>query len=157
MGKTTLFLSGVPTEPDVNTLINAYGLTPDPAATIPYADVAALIGVTVESHRFRTVTSAWRKALRPVRLIARDGAFRVATAKDRVGLVDTYSRRATTAVSEALDTAHHTDRSALTPRESQRIDKRTRIFSAMRFAALAEAKKSAVPKLAAVSEEAQAS
>lgn len=56
-------VNGVPTDPDVNTLIEAFG-EPLVGTTIAYADVAKLIGVSVRSGRWNTVTQRWRKRLR---------------------------------------------------------------------------------------------
>lgn len=52
--------SGMPTSPDVELIRENY---PDlqVGTRIPYEDISALIGVGVETMRFRSVTNAWRK------------------------------------------------------------------------------------------------
>lgn len=85
-----LFFGGVPTEPDVKKLIDAYGV-PQPGM-IPYADVAAVIGLDPKSTRWRSVTDAWRFRLRrenniEVRAIPGMG-FKVLTEQERIP--DTY-------------------------------------------------------------------
>lgn len=56
-----VFFGGVPTDPEVRQLRDAY---PDadlqPGAVIPYDDAAAVIGSPKDSARFRTVTTRWR-------------------------------------------------------------------------------------------------
>jgi len=62
MSKDNIFFGGVPTEPEVRRLREAYpdaSLTPD--VTIPYEDAAHIIGCRASSTRFRTVTDRWRK------------------------------------------------------------------------------------------------
>lgn len=56
------FFGGVPTAGDVKKLLEAF---PDPEVgeVIPYARVAEIIKVDSASNRFRTVTTAWRRAV----------------------------------------------------------------------------------------------
>lgn len=62
MNNSGLFLGGVPTEPDVKKLIEAFPtLKPDDVVT--HEEIAAIIGDTHRSSRFRTVVEAWRRAL----------------------------------------------------------------------------------------------
>lgn len=53
---------GLPTGPEVSILKQSY---PDPQVgdRIPYAEVAAIIGRAPNTHRFRSVTNAWRRYL----------------------------------------------------------------------------------------------
>jgi hypothetical protein len=62
MGVGTMWSGGVPTEPDVKRLLEAF---PDikPGDTVRYTDVAAIIQVDPKSSRFRSVTFTWRKRL----------------------------------------------------------------------------------------------
>lgn len=60
--KTNLFFGGVPTGADVNKLTEHYPLEQmTTGAMFSYDDVSAVIGTSVRSHRFNTVTSMWRK------------------------------------------------------------------------------------------------
>lgn len=57
-----LFFGGIPTEPDVRALREAYPEKDMKTGTlIPYADVAKLIHCDKDSSRFHTVTSRWRR------------------------------------------------------------------------------------------------
>lgn len=56
-----LFRGGVPTGVDVDALMKH--IEPMAGQSISYDDVAAVIKVSPDSNRFRTVTAAWRKRL----------------------------------------------------------------------------------------------
>lgn len=59
--KATPFFGGVPTEPEVRALRDAYPDSEMKAGTvIPYEDVEKVIGSKKESNRFRCVTARWR-------------------------------------------------------------------------------------------------
>lgn len=75
-----IFRGGVPTGPDVQILIDAFDA--NPGDEISHVDVAIAIGVTVQSSRFLTVTTAWRKRLfrdRRLQVKSEGGVFRVLT------------------------------------------------------------------------------
>lgn len=57
-----VFRGGVPIYPDLKRLLDRYA-TPDEGASIGYDDIASVIGASPSSSRFRTVVSAWRRAL----------------------------------------------------------------------------------------------
>jgi alkylated DNA nucleotide flippase Atl1 len=87
MSKTGLFLGGVPTEPDVQRLIEA---VPNlkPGDEVPYQDIASTIGEERNSSRYKTVVGRWRKQMRKLhnidmKAIAGFG-FRVLNANERV-------------------------------------------------------------------------
>jgi len=62
--KGKAFFGGVPTEADVNILMNYWDKDSFVSgAVIKYEDVAALLNKPVKSARFKTVTSVWRKKL----------------------------------------------------------------------------------------------
>jgi hypothetical protein len=60
--RTNIFSGGIPTAPDVKTLITTFGI-PAPKTTVTHDDIAKAIGTTTISGRYRTVVNAWRKAL----------------------------------------------------------------------------------------------
>lgn len=60
--KTSLFLSGIPTKPDVDKLRKAFGV-PAEGVVITYAQLSEVIGSDPKSHRFKTVVGHWRKVL----------------------------------------------------------------------------------------------
>lgn len=57
-----VLFNGLPTKIDVDKIIDRYGV-PAEGQLIPYQDIADLISVRVDTGRFRTVTTAWRKRL----------------------------------------------------------------------------------------------
>jgi hypothetical protein len=60
--KDNLFFGGVPTEPDVRALRDAFPEAEmEPGTIIPYERVEALIGAGRKSNRWKTVTEKWRK------------------------------------------------------------------------------------------------
>jgi hypothetical protein len=59
---STIFRGGVPTEPDVRKLMEAFG-EPAPGAVIEHAAVSAAIDVPYQSSRYRTVTARWMRRL----------------------------------------------------------------------------------------------
>jgi hypothetical protein len=60
--KTNLFFGGIPTQADVNKLTEHFPLEQmTTGARFSYADVSALLGTGVRSHRFNTVTTMWRR------------------------------------------------------------------------------------------------
>ena len=62
MSNHSLFIGGVPTEPDVKRLIDAF---PSIASDIEitHAEISKILGVDAKSARYRTITSAWRRLL----------------------------------------------------------------------------------------------
>ena len=56
-----LYFGGVPTDPEVKRLAEAFG-TPDPGL-IPYEQLEAVVDVTRETNRFRTILTRWRRRL----------------------------------------------------------------------------------------------
>lgn len=60
--KQGMYFGGLPTEPDIKKLRDAF---PDdalePGRIIEYSDVAKVIGESVGSNRFKTITSRWRR------------------------------------------------------------------------------------------------
>jgi len=156
MGKAALFLRGVPTEPDVNTLLAAYG-KPAEGVLIAYDDIAQRIGVSPESYRFKTVTAAWRRKLNELYntlLLIEDRAFRVRLPGERVVHAKSKLRSSMRAARVAVDVAQNTVRTGLTQRQVEDLDKVQRVGSTTQLAALSEARKPAPPRLAAVSDKA---
>lgn len=87
MAKHGLFLGGVPTEPDVRRLSEAFPMLKS-GDEVHHEDVAKAIGVEPATGRYKSVTSAWRKHLLKVnnlRLSSIPGVgFRVLDGMDRI-------------------------------------------------------------------------
>jgi len=61
MSDAKVFFAGIPTKIDVNRLLEMWPMKDMKAGDIyEYSDIAEIIGVSVKSTRFRTVTNAWR-------------------------------------------------------------------------------------------------
>jgi len=98
-----LFFGGVPTRMDVERLLAE--ITAEPGTSATYDKVSNLIGVDYKSHRFQSVTIAWRKHLfqtRGLRVLCEAGAFHFLTAPQalQAGLRD--YRRVGRAVGRAI-------------------------------------------------------
>lgn len=60
--KDGIYRGGVPTDPEIRTLREAYPEKDmQPGTVIPYADVEALIGVERGENRWLSITTRWRK------------------------------------------------------------------------------------------------
>jgi hypothetical protein len=85
--ETQKVVTGIPTEPDVRKLMTAFGV-PNEGELLSHESISRVIECDHKSHRYRSVTIAWRKKLQydhNVVLIAeRAYGFRVATPDDRV-------------------------------------------------------------------------
>lgn len=61
MTNTKLFFGGIPTDIEVNKLVEHFG-KPEPA-TIAYADIEPIIGLAGREPRFKSVLTKWRRIL----------------------------------------------------------------------------------------------
>jgi hypothetical protein len=86
MSKATAFFGGVPWEPDVRRLLNAFG-TPKPGL-ITHEKIEAVIDADWRSDRYRGVVGAWRKHLRREMNIDTDAdpgkGIRILTERERI-------------------------------------------------------------------------
>lgn len=63
-GKSNVCFGGIPTEPDVNRLMDAFHIPKmSPGDTIPYSKISDVIGQDKGSRRWTSVTNAWRKKI----------------------------------------------------------------------------------------------
>lgn len=80
MTQSKIFLGGLPTRLDVDRLCDRIAAEPGDVAT--YEDVEALLGLSRDTNRFRTITAAWRRKLereRGVQTECEGGSFRFLT------------------------------------------------------------------------------
>lgn len=62
--KSNVYFGGIPTEPDVNRLMDAFQVQKMAAGDmIPYSKISDVIGQEKESRRWTSVTNAWRKKI----------------------------------------------------------------------------------------------
>lgn len=140
MGKAELFFGGIPTKPDVDKIARrwpTHALTP--GQTIPYREVAEVIGETVRSNRFRSVTNAWRKSVEPGHFIGADGQghFVVMTESDKLALGQAKMKTAGRLVRRSVIVGTMIDVKSLSEEERQahqRLqDRQSKIRAAMQL------------------------
>lgn len=123
MSKSGLFLGGVPTDPDVKRLIEAFPSL-KPGDEISHNDVANVLGVERASGRYRTVTTAWRNHLVKscnIRLRAINGVgYRVMEAMERVTHNVRGLGKGTKIIRRASDDVRRVDATQLS-QEQQRV------------------------------------
>lgn len=116
--------NGMPTGPDVDLLIERFGI-PKPGDRIYYEDVAAATKIIQESPRWWTVMNAWRERLRKEHNIFMDcipkRAFRVVTEDEKVALLaERHFRKAWRQGRKMVDRIMRADRSQLSD-ENKRL------------------------------------
>jgi len=141
---TTIFSGGVPTEPDVKTLMDQYGEIGE-GVTIPWEEISLAINVPCKSSRYRTVVNAWRKRMEKEKgmlLIAINGVgLEVASPSQRVTKAHGYYKQSLRRVKRSTDIADGTDRVRLTDIERRACDYYSKIGGVFRLAAATEQKK----------------
>lgn len=137
-----LFQGGVPTEMDVIAIGRKW---PEMKVgdTVPYADIEALIHVNRRSHRFRTVTTAWRRKHERatgdiVGCNIEHQCFEVLDPSKRVGLAEGKLKTSARAARRSMRVASGTPNEGLTPEELAMRDHIVRRSGAMRIAYEAE-------------------
>lgn len=107
-----IFNGGISTEPEVNALIEKFGV-PEPNAEIPYSEVEKVIGVDRKKSRWASVTTAWRNRLERehnVLLEAVPGeGFRAMTPDDRIVYSGKKYKHGIKAITRALVVVQKTD------------------------------------------------
>lgn len=144
----TLFLGGIPTEPDVKRLRDKYhALTVD--QIIPYADLEASIGSKKGTARFGSVVGAWRKWLFGQHNIILDAikntGFKVANPESRIiGCGDRY-KRGLKQISKSGNIAAQTDSATLSDEQKRLRDHLIKVAALHRTIANTEAKQLRYP------------
>lgn len=119
-----VFFGGLPTDVDVRILREHFGV-PTEGALMPFDDVAALIKTPLGSARFRTVTTAWRKALEREHnliIVVQQGRFVAAKPGERIDLGSRKLRMGARAFRRAHIVVETTDRARLTEAERKQAD-----------------------------------
>jgi len=141
----TLFQGGVPTDVDVTEIRKAWPNI-KPGDEIGYDDVSAVIKVPVGAHRFRTVTSRWRRMHERItsEIIACDPtkrAFVVLAPSGRVGYVEARDKSIARQNRRNFGRAAATKRDGLTEAEIAALDFVTTRSGAVLLALKANARK----------------
>lgn len=121
---SSVFFGGLPTDIDVRTLREHFGV-PAEGALMSFETVAALIKTPLGSPRFRTVTTAWRKALERehnIIIVVRQAQFVAAKPGDRIDLGSRKLRTGARAFRRAHIVVEGTDRTRLTEAERKQAD-----------------------------------
>ncbi|WP_257306265.1 hypothetical protein [Geothrix campi] len=143
MAKPTLYFGGVPTGPDVDKLLEHYGV-PKIGTRIPYDELAAVINQSASSNRFKSVTAQWRRKLdRQHNIVLRcipGEAFEVADSHARVDLASRGYKMGVRKVVRCSNIAARTDRSTLSQEEARVCEHLERVASAHLLAAKTSAK-----------------
>ena len=119
----SFIVSGIPTEPDVNRLLETFKV-PEAGTVIKHSDVSAIINIKPDHHRYRVVTNAWRKKLYrdhniilgPVKSIG----FKSLAPDDRAGFIGSKYKSGIRQVKRSHSVAVRTDLTGMTP-ESKRV------------------------------------
>lgn len=126
MAKCTQFVSGIPTDPDVRKLMEAFGKPSDGA-------------------RYRTVTTAWRKKLHRehnIIVLADPGVgFKVATPDERVESGHSKMRTGQRITKRAFQVIGSTDLARVTPENRAQAERDMRVAKAVLTAARIESTK----------------
>lgn len=140
---TDLFFAGIPTRPDVDKLREAFGV-PSVGVFISYAQIAAIINTSRESSRYKTVTTAWRRALLRehnilFEAVAGDG-FRVMSSADKVHFGSKKIKSGVKQIKYAGNIVAHVPLNELSPDDQRVATKVKEIAVAINLAAVTTAK-----------------
>jgi hypothetical protein len=147
MTKSTLFFGGIPTDIDVEAIIKETGPLQD-GDIISYKKISEIIKQPITSHRFKTVTGAWRRRLnRNYNQVikAKGGEFKVMTNHDRVDHVSGKYKGALRIMGRATNTAARTSREGLSKEEVKALDHVQNTGAALRLSAATAAKQLKYP------------
>lgn len=139
-----LFLGGIPTEPDVQKLIDAFK-DPSEGQIITWQEIANVIEEPYGSSRFRTVVTAWRKRLFRTRnihlLIKRGQGLYAGSPPERIRDSGKRFVKGYRTIHRASVVSAATDRSRLTENEKKEQDFHTKHDAMMRLAYNKEVKR----------------
>lgn len=149
----TVFMGGSPTAPDVAKLHEAFGI-PTEGTLITWDAFEKAVGIIQNTHRFRTVLNAWRKAMFTKHNVVfgpQPGKGLIALAPNpRIERMTERARSGFRIIRKATIVAGATDRTRLTPENRKAAEHLDRIGANHRLAAAAAAKGIRLPELDAV-------
>ena len=123
--KAEPFFGGIPTDADIRRIRDAY---PDDELKDQIAtkeEIAAIIDVKADSHRFRTVTHRWRRVVfaetnKIIGLL--QGVFHVLDDKEKVDLACSKQRAALKSVRRSVKVSAVVDRKQLSEEDQRRLE-----------------------------------
>ena len=123
-----LYFGGIPTEPDVNRLIDAFSVDDlKPGTQISYNETARIINQKVRTYRWKTVTTSWRKKLENdyniiLVCIPESQAFEVLTEPGKVKLSRSKLRSSVRLARRSIDVSGRVNLKALSDEERKAHD-----------------------------------
>lgn len=146
-----LFNRGIPTEIDVNALMQKFGV-PSIGTVVKYEAISAVIDQPADSNRWYAVVMAWRKKLdRESNVIFRaipNVGFEALDGAGRVDVAGRIYKAGLRRVGRSSRIAMRTDRTGLTPEQRKVADHLQNAAGVIALAAATEAKRLALPEAA---------
>jgi hypothetical protein len=139
----SLYFGGVPTESDIKTLLDTYGVPPE-HWTASLDDVATLLRVSVAASRFRTVTDRWRRMLyrdHNVLIARRAGKFIALDPSGRLSMARGDIRQGVRKTLRGQTRLLATERGRLSSQEQSEYDHATLVAAAVEAAARQQSKR----------------
>lgn len=142
---TGVFRGPVPTAPDVQALLDKFGV-PSEGTLIKYEELEALLGYKHRSCRFRTVLGVWRRRLerehRRLLITQPTVGVSVANAVERLTVSHSKRNEGMRAIFVGSEIAQSTDRWRLkTPEQKRELDHNRQLGAAFKLAEQTAAKK----------------
>lgn len=131
-----IFRGGIPTEPDVKKLLDAFAdIAVD--AQVTHEEVEAVLGLNRQDNRYRSITTAWREHLlehenKQVGAVAGIG-FRVFSSKDRVASSVNSFKAGVRKQVKAVNNAMRIERGDLTQQDQHKVDHLVRVGASIAF------------------------
>lgn len=149
MSESKLFVGGVPTDPDVRKLREAFGV-PNEGTLLAWVEIERVIGEKKGTSRFNTVVGAYRRAMKR----EHNAVFEAVPGKGLLHLppnerVEFGIRNRQFGIRKtfrAVSVIATTDRKRLTPENGRVADHNDRFAAAMRLTVATQAKELNLPK-----------
>ena len=142
--KKIIFKGGIPTDVDVNKLVDRIGI-PEPGTIVDYDEIKAAIGINRSENRWYSVTTAWRKKLRreynlELKAIANEG-FMVLDPAGRVDYAAGCFKSGIRRIGRSAHIAEYTDRAKLNEEDRKVCEHLQRVAGLVRVTAATEARR----------------
>lgn len=136
MSATKIFNGGLPTQPDIENIRNRFPeANLQPGIIIPYDSIANIIGSSVGSNRFRSVTTAWRKyvenTFKIVISCVRGAGFKVLEEHGKLDHAQDKYRSGVRHIKRSVKISNYIDTTKLEETDKIRFDRLTRRTAAI--------------------------
>lgn len=136
MAGKNMFFRGVPTDPDVKLLTDAFPKIP--TEVIPYGAIEEIIGVSKDTNRFKSVLEAWKNKIEretnEILITIRGEGVKLATPKERVTYCGKKINSGVKFVARGAKVAAFTDTRGLSDEDKKICDHFSRAASAVSMA-----------------------